>query len=268
MTARLAVFGNPVSHSRSPEIHAAFGEMAGIDLTYEKILVPEGEFAATATEFLKDGTGFNITVPCKNDAFRFVDHLTDKAQVSQAVNTVSRDKKGELVGSNTDGGGLVRDLTRNLGWQIRDQRVLVIGAGGAVSGVLMDLLGESPESVDLCNRTHARAVELGERFGVNPVPAGELGRGYDLIINGTSAGLSGQDPEVPGYTVSEHSQCYDMIYGPGVTRFNAWCQRQANCPVSDGLGMLVEQAALAFEIWFGEKVDTSAVIARIRADLN
>ena len=265
--ARLAVFGNPVEHSRSPEIHTAFGRMCGIDLVYEKVLVPEGGFVRTARNFMETGTGFNITVPCKPDAFDFVDRLSEKALNAQAVNTVSIAANGELVGDTTDGGGLIRDITKNLGWGLEDQQVLIIGAGGAVSSVLADVIAENPALIHLCNRTHERAVDLVSRFGetFSAVPIADLSEGYDVVINGTSAGLSDQDIAVPGRIVADHSRCYDMVYGPGVTRFNQWCLAQAECTVSDGLGMLVEQAALAFKIWFGQEVETAPVIKGLRA---
>lgn len=270
-SARLAVMGNPVEHSLSPDIHQQFGEMTGIELSYEKILVPEGKFSAVAAEFMQSGTGFNITVPCKHDAWQFVDEASDKANLARAANTVSRAENGRLMGNTTDGGGLIRDITGNLDWGIAGRRVLVIGAGGAVSGVLSDLLAEDPVCIHLYNRTTSKAAELGERFDdhrLSAAIAGDLETGYDLVINGTSAGLSGDDVDLPGKIISDDTRCYDMIYGPGITRFNSWCRDRAACEVSDGLGMLVEQAALAFEIWFGVLPSTAPVIESMRASLD
>lgn len=270
MTARLAVFGNPIEHSRSPAIHEAFGAMAGIDLVYEKVLVPEGKFNDLAAAFMEGGTGFNITVPYKETAWKFVDYSSEKADLAQAVNTISRDGNGKVVGDNTDGAGLIKDLLSNLGWVLESKKLLVLGAGGAVSGVLGDLLDAGPCSVDLWNRTQEKAQELELRFDdprLRSVETDGLSEGYDLIINGTSAGLSGQMVALPSRIVADHTRCYDMIYGETTTSFNSWCLEQANCQVADGLGMLVEQAALAFMIWFDSEVETASVISRLRASL-
>ncbi len=157
---QLAVFGNPIAHSRSPEIHALFAEQAGVDIQYDKVLVPTGEFVSTAEAFLTTGHGFNITLPCKRDAWQFVDSLSHAAQAAEAVNTISRTTDGKLQGDNTDGGGIVRDITQNLNWSLKGQQVLVLGAGGAVSGVLSNLLAEKPASLHLTNRTHEKAQAL------------------------------------------------------------------------------------------------------------
>ena len=270
MTARLAVFGNPVEHSRSPSIHEAFGKQAGIDLHYEKVLVNDGDFEREASEFMKLGIGFNITVPFKSAAWQFVDHCSDKAAQAQAVNTISRDSRGILTGDNTDGEGLVRDLVCNLGWEIESKHLLVLGGGGAVSGVLGDLLEAGPSSIDILNRTHEKATILAQRFGdprLRSIEKNSLAAGYDLIINGTSAGLSGEVVDLPAHIVGDQTCCYDMIYGDSTTSFNHWCLKQASCQVSDGHGMLVEQAALAFRIWFGIDVNTTRVIKLLREQL-
>ncbi|MBT4494616.1 MAG: shikimate dehydrogenase [Gammaproteobacteria bacterium] len=268
--AKLAVLGNPVEHSRSPDIHRQFGEAAGIELSYEKILVAAGDFDMVVRRFMNDGTGLNVTVPCKRDAWALVDEMSDKAALAEAVNTISRSDDGGLFGSNTDGEGMLRDIVGNLGWKIAGKRVLVIGSGGAVSGVLGDLLEAAPESVDLFNRTQDKAERLAHRFAdqrLQAVAASALESQYDIVINGTSAGLAGEDIELPGRIVGSESRCYDMIYGAGTTRFNQWCQAEAACQVSDGLGMLVEQAALAFEIWLGAQVETSPVIESLRSTI-
>ena len=267
MVACLAVMGNPIEHSLSPKIHVGFAESTGINLSYEKIQVQDGEFEAIVTDFMRKGLGLNITVPYKAQAWQFVDHCSEKAELALAVNTISLDSCGELVGDNTDGGGLTHDLFGNLGWSLKSKNVLIMGAGGAVSGGLADLLENEPASLNLWNRTHKKALELENRFS-NPVLKAvnteNLLAGYDIIINGTSAGLSGHVAQLPGRVVSEHSHCYDMVYGPKITNFNRWCLKQANCKVADGLGMLVEQAALAFKIWFDTEVETSFMIERLR----
>jgi shikimate dehydrogenase len=265
---KLAVLGLPIKHSRSPEIHARFARQAGIDLQYERILVPDGEFRSVAENFLVDGLGFNVTLPCKREAWQFVDVASDGANLAEAVNTVSISANGQLRGDNTDGPGLVRDLKSNLGWSLQNQRVLILGAGGAVSGVLSSILDEQPGQVHLHNRTHHKAIELVERFSSEQLRAVEfdgLGEGYDLVINGTSAGLAGEDVLLPAKVLNSDSYCYDMVYGSGVTTFNRWCREQADCHVADGLGMLVEQAAIAFEIWFNTKIDSAAVVRELRA---
>ncbi len=266
---KLAVFGRPIGHSRSPEIHQQFAAEAGIEISYEKILVPEGSFNEIADKFLKDGTGFNITVPCKFDAYEYVATRSPGAELARAVNTISV-KNGKTRGDNTDGPGLVADLKHNLGWTLESSRILVLGAGGAVSGVLADLLQASPSMVHLYNRTHAKAEELSARFEpgkIVPARASDLETGYDVIINGTSAGLAGDLPDVPGHIVAAHSCCYDMVYASQATAFMLWCKAQADCETADGLGMLVEQAALAFSIWTGHNVSTRQVIAGLRASL-
>ena len=269
----LGVLGNPVDHSRSPVIHQQFAAEAGISLSYKKVLVSDGAFASVAKDFLDSGFGFNITLPCKRDAWLFVDEASGRANQAEAVNTISRTADGKLRGDNTDGPGLVNDIIKNLGWHIKDRKILVIGAGGAVSGVLASLLGEAPSLLHVTNRTHAKAQRLEKKFaGATAVATNRLKESYDLVINGTSAGLSHQDLEISGSVITGNTCCYDMIYGSGITRFNQWCQKQAECDVADGLGMLVEQAALAFMIWFGDRVntapDTKSVIGAVRRNLD
>ena len=266
---QLAVLGNPVAHSRSPEIHQDFARQTGIGLIYEKILVREGKFREVATEFIDlGGIGFNVTLPYKVEAFAFVEHRSVSASRSRAVNTVVIDASGRIFGDNTDGPGLVRDLTRNLEWKIAEQRVLVLGAGGAVRGILWDLLQASPGCLHLYNRTLSRARMLTQQMAdarLTAVVAGELEDGYDLVINGTSAGLSGLVPDLPKKVLGKHSRCYDLVYGPGITAFNNWCIQISGCEVADGLGMLVEQAALSFNLWFSRKVHTRELISSLRS---
>jgi len=270
MTFRLAVLGNPIKHSRSPIIHAAFAEAAGIDLSYEKLLVPSRQFEAMATKFMRQGSGLNITLPFKGRACQLVDICSTKSELAQSVNTIYRNNRGQIVGDSTDGGGLKRDLLYNLGWFLEAKNLLVLGSGGAVSAVLADLLETKPFAIDLWNRTYEKALELEKRFN-NPklraVDKENLSEGYDVIINGTSASLNGEVAKLPAQIVADHSHCYDMVYGEKITDFNRWCQRQANCVVADGLGMLVEQAALSFRIWFDVEVETGSVIELLRESL-
>ena len=263
MTERLAVLGRPVAHSRSPEIHQLFAAQVGLDISYEKLLVPEGRFRQTALDFLGQGRGCNITLPCKHDAFLLADEVSAGAAKAEAVNTLSKMPDARLRGDNTDGAGLVTDLVQNLGWEVAGCRVLVLGAGGAVSGILPSLVEAKPAKLHVHNRTHHKAVSLVTRQG-HPLPKAvtdsQLEAGYDLIISGTSAGLANEAIEVPVSIVATGSHCYDMIYGKEGTPFLQWCKAQADCETADGLGMLVEQAALAFQIWFGQMPNTKPVI--------
>lgn len=265
---RLAVLGNPVSHSRSPQIHKAFAQQVGIDLSYEKIEVPDGEFNQVASELLSlHYSGFNVTLPCKGDAFRFASRCSNSALRSEAVNTISIVDETQIHGDNTDGPGLVKDITENLGWQIENQRILVLGAGGAVRGILWDLLQASPQVVHLYNRTAAKADVIVKKMadpGLIAVTKASLEQGYDLVINGTSAGLGGEVPDLPSSVLCGDSRSYDMVYGSQTTAFNDWCHRTSGCEIADGLGMLVEQAALSFQIWFSRRVQTAQVIAVLR----
>ena len=269
----LAVLGNPVSHSRSPEIHQGFAAISGLEIDYQKILVPAGGFDHTARKLLASGAvGFNITVPNKKDAFRFCDEVTEMAQRAHAVNTVQRLADGRLVGHNTDGPGLVTDITVNLGWSLANKRVLIVGAGGAVQGIVASLLAEGPTMVDIVNRTHQRAIDIVMRENDDRLQArhlDELDTAYDLVISGSSAGLETDSLaiELPGEIIGTDTRGYDMIYASGLTPFLRWCERNGAREYCDGLGMLVEQAALAFQIWFGQTVPTSEMIKQVRSEL-
>ena len=267
----LAVLGNPIAHSLSPDIHAAFAEQADVAVSYERILVPEGGFQETAAAFFaRGGRGCNVTVPCKRDAWRFVDQAGSDAGLAEAVNTISLLPDSGFRGDNTDGPGLIKDLTINLGWSLTGRRVLVLGAGGAVSGVLGNLLSEQPELVHVYNRTQTTAEALVSRYAeafpgqVDALEKDALGDGYDVIVNGTSAGLAGQVIDLPPTIVADNSCCYDMVYGDKALGFLTWAKGLGAAAVSDGLGMLVEQAALSFHIWFEQEVDTAPVIRLLR----
>lgn len=274
MPDKYAVFGNPVAHSRSPEIHAAFAAQTGEDIEYGRVLVLKEKFRETALEFIKNGgLGFNVTVPCKRDAFQFADHLTPRAQRAGAVNTVIVQPGKKVLGDNTDGKGLVTDLTENLKWSVRNKRILILGAGGAVRGVLEPLLALKPRSVMLGNRTPATARILANEFAeLGEVTGGSYDSLYqksafDLIINGTSASLDGELPPLSAKTIGENCCCYDMMYGAKATVFMEWASANGVEQISDGLGMLVEQAAESFALWRNKTPDTAPVIARIRRDL-
>ena len=274
MSDKYAVFGNPVAHSRSPQIHAAFAAQTDEDIEYGRVLVPKDKFRETALQFIKDeGKGLNITLPCKKDAFAFADELTPRAQRAGAVNTLIVGPGRKILGDNTDGKGLVTDLIDNLGWSLRNKRILLLGAGGAVRGVLEPILALRPQAVVLGNRTPATARILATEFA----DLGEVSGGsydslhnksaFDLIINGTSASLDGELPPLRTELIGESCCCYDMMYGAEPTVFMQWASAQGVEQVSDGLGMLVEQAAESFSLWRGKTPSTQAVISAIREDI-
>lgn len=265
-----AVMGNPIAHSRSPLIHGMFAEQTGQRLFYDALLVNEENFAVAVARFLmKGGKGLNITVPFKEEAWKIVDKLSDRALRAGAVNTLIMREHGELFGDNTDGVGLVRDLTRNLGLDLNGRTILVLGAGGAARGVLAPLLAQRPARLHVANRTAERAVALAESFtDLGNVTAGGLddipGLHYDLIINATTCSLDGKVPELPDVLISPDTWCYDMMYGNEPTAFMRYAAQQGSLHTCDGLGMLVEQAAEAFHLWRGVTPDTAPVIAKLR----
>ncbi|WP_347902970.1 shikimate dehydrogenase [Pseudomonas purpurea] len=269
---RYVVFGNPIGHSKSPMIHRLFAEQTAQQLDYSTLLAPLDDFSGCATAFFREGCGANVTVPFKEDAYRLANSLTERAQRAGAVNTLSKLADGSLLGDNTDGAGLVRDLTVNAGFSLRGKRILLLGAGGAVRGALEPLLAEQPASVIIANRTVEKAELLAELFAdLGPVSASGfdwLREPVDLIINATSASLSGDVPPIassliePGQTV-----CYDMMYGKEPTPFCRWASEHGAAVSMDGLGMLAEQAGEAFFLWRGVRPDTAPVLAELRRQL-
>lgn len=277
MTDRYAVFGNPIAHSKSPQIHQAFAGQTQQLLSYEALLAPVDAFAQSLRAFLADqGRGCNITVPFKQDAFETAEQLTARAQRAGAVNTLWQAEDGKLWGDTTDGVGLVRDLTDNQQVSIKGQRVLILGAGGAVRGVIEPILEQQPASVVIANRTVSKAELLVDIFK-DLLPEGctlsacgftDLdGQQFDLVINGTAASLSGDLPPLPDSLLADNAACYDMMYGAETTVFNQWALEHGAAKAIDGLGMLVEQAAESFRIWRGVKPDTAEVLADLRAQL-
>jgi shikimate dehydrogenase len=274
MTDKYAVFGNPIAHSKSPDIHRQFAEQTGQDLGYSKQLVADDGFESAADAFFAaGGKGLNITVPFKQDAYAYVARTTPRARRAGAVNTLSLQADGTILGDTTDGVGLVSDIINNLGWEVRHKRVLVLGAGGAVRGVLEPLLMQQPQHIVIANRTVDKALQLSKGFAEFGYL---LGCGFDmldeqqfdLIINGTSAGLQGDLPPLPDSLIDANgaTACYDMLYGTKPTPFMQWAA-QRGAKVSDGLGMLVGQAAESFAIWRGIRPETAPVIASLRAQL-
>ena len=270
---KYAVFGNPIKHSKSPLIHASFAQQCGLQLQYRAVRVEIDGFAHAARSFFEGGgAGLNVTVPFKQEAFELVDTLSDRALRAGAANTLTPLPTGGIAGDNTDGIGLVTDMVVNLGWAVRDLRVLVLGSGGAVRGILEPLMRERPKQVLIVNRTASRAAQLASEFSdLGPVEGGAYSligsRQFDLVINGTSAGLSGEMPELPASLLTDHSCCYDMVYGAQPTVFMRWAAHHAAWAVSDGLGMLVEQAAQSFYLWNKVKPETRSVINQLRSVL-
>ncbi|MHB1529934.1 MAG: shikimate dehydrogenase [Acidiferrobacteraceae bacterium] len=266
---RYAVMGYPVSHSLSPLIHAEFARAAGLVITYEAIEVSPGGFPQAVSHFQAlGGAGLNITVPFKLEAARFAHRLTPAAAAAGAANVLVLDT--EIVGDNTDGAGLLRDLNDNLKIPLAGRDVLVIGAGGAARGVLGPLSGAGVKRIVLASRDPGRARSLLAVLGAGlaaPTEAIALhalhGQRFDLVINATSAGLSGVRPEVPDEVIDSGSIAYDLMYGDGARPFTVWA-RSRGARATDGLGMLVEQAALSFGLWHGVHPQTAGVLAMLR----
>ena len=265
-----AVIGNPIAHSLSPRIHALFAAQTGQRLDYRAIRSTTEEFAASVEAFRQaGGRGLNVTLPFKEQAWEYVDDRSARADRVRAVNTIRFDAAGRVFGDSTDGVGLVRDLGGN-GVTIRRKRVLLVGAGGAVRSVLGCLLDEQPASVTIINRTRSRAEQLLELLagaaGVLTARGFEdpAGGPYDLVVNGTSAGLAGQTLPLPGGILAPGACCYDMAYGKAAQPFLDWAAGSGAATRRDGLGMLVEQAAESFHIWRGVRPETQAVINALR----
>ena len=264
MTDRYAVFGHPIAHSKSPQIHAAFARQTGQDMTYEAILAPPDGFAASVTAFIATGgRGANVTVPFKEEAFKLATRLSPRAEHAGAVNTLKFESNG-ILGDNTDGAGLVADLTRNLNRPLAGKRILLLGAGGAARGVIEPLLDQQPATLVIANRTVSRAQELAKLFGRGVIACGFDGTDghFDVVINATAASLAGELPPLSPALFTADTLAYDMMYGRD-TPFLSFA-RSHGADTADGLGMLVEQAAEAFYVWRGVRPDTAAVIASLR----
>ncbi|OLU20996.1 shikimate dehydrogenase [Pseudomonas sp. PA1(2017)] len=269
---RYGVFGNPIGHSKSPLIHRLFAEQTGQQLSYEALLAPLEDFEGYARAFFVQGLGGNVTVPFKEQAFALADSLTERARRAGAVNTLKKLDDGSLLGDNTDGAGLVRDLTVNAGIELRGKRILLLGAGGAVRGILEPFLAQQPQTLVIANRTVEKAEQLARQFAdLGPVVASGfdwIDAPVDLIVNGTSASLAGELPPISASLIQPgHTCCYDMMYGAGPTAFNRWAAEQGAARTLDGLGMLVEQAVEAFHLWRGVRPDSAPVLAELRRQL-
>lgn len=279
MTDRYGVIGNPVSHSKSPLIHQEFARQTEQDMIYEAILAPVDGFIATVAQFRRaGGKGLNVTLPFKIEAFELATQFTPRAQAARAVNTLVLDGE-EVFGDNTDGVGLITDLKLNLLCPIYGKRVLLMGAGGAARGVLFPLLMESPAFLTIANRTADKALQLQVAFesmaefnGYDKKKshlcassyADLAGEEFDIVINATSASVEGELPALPKGVFAPGAWAYDMMYGKGLTPFLQFARAQGVERLSDGLGMLVEQAAESFFLWRGERPDTTPVLALLR----
>jgi len=269
MTDRYAVIGHPVAHSKSPLIHANFARQSSQDMSYEKILAPLDGFAAAVHAFVRaGGRGVNVTVPFKQEAVRLATRLSERARLAAAVNTLAFDGR-DIYGDNTDGIGLVRDIRANLGRNLSGQRILLLGAGGAARGVIQPLLSEHPRQLIVANRTAQTALNLAAEYaGFTPPPQGcgfgDLhGQSFDIVINATSAGLTDSALDVAAGIFAPDSLAYELLYGRETPFMRQ--ARDAGAAVSDGIGMLVEQAAEAFLLWRGIRPDSAPVLRELRA---
>ena len=281
MTDRYCVFGNPIAHSKSPAIHAQFAASTQQDMHYEKLLAPLDGFTASVQAFITaGGRGANVTVPFKEEAFRLCTRLSQRAERAGAVNTLVFEGN-DIFGDNTDGAGLVRDITHNLGFELAGKRILLLGAGGAARGTLEPLLAAKPASLFIANRSADKAEALAalcnpiittiESTAGPRVNGGNLakiaGNSFDLVINATSASLAGETLALPPSIFATGSLAYDMMYGKGETPFMQQARAEGAGCCADGLGMLVEQAAEAFTLWRKVRPETAGVLADLRSQI-
>lgn len=268
---KYCVFGNPIKHSRSPFIHQSFAKTTDQTLEYDTYLAEIDGFSKAVYSFIdKGGKGANVTVPFKEEALALSDQLSERAQLAGAVNTLTF-KNGKIYGDNTDGEGLVQDLLRH-SVGIANSKILLLGAGGAARGVILPILAQNPESITIANRTISKAEKLIEQFNNDKLSACSfeqtIAKEYDVIINATSASLSGNLPAISASIISNSTVCYDMVYGKSMTPFLIWAKNEGADKVIDGLGMLVGQAAESFDIWRGIKPAVEPVLKSLRASLD
>jgi shikimate dehydrogenase len=273
MTDRYGVIGHPIAHSKSPVIHQQFAHQTRQDMSYEAIDIAPDVLTETLDSLIYDGfKGLNVTVPHKNATFDLMDELSERAQCAGAVNTISVEDEGRLVGDNTDGIGLIRDLKRNLGISIRDANILILGAGGATRGIVPTLLDAGPHRILIANRTAARAEDLAEEFAADASQPEDIAacqfdeledHSFDLIINATSAGLNGEVPPFPTSIIRPEVVCYDLSYAMTTTPFIKWAREHGAEQTHQGWGMLVEQAAESFWVWRAMRPETAPVLAHL-----
>ena len=273
--SKYAVLGNPVSHSKSPLIHSMFAQQTDQTMSYVAIPLEKNEFEAFVRKFFAEGgAGLNVTVPFKGNAFALAASCSPRAELAQAVNTLFLDDNGRICGDNTDGVGLVSDLKLNNKVAISGQRVLILGAGGAVRGIMAALVYEKAAAITIVNRDVPKAKVLAEEMqSMAPIEAmsysmlqedANNGRSYDLIINGTSSSLKGEMPKLDAKVIAPGCCCYDLMYSATDTLFLQWAKQEGARKSIDGLGMLVEQAAEAFALWRGVRPNTASVMAQLR----
>ena len=269
-TVNYAVLGNPIQHSKSPQIHTLFSEQTGIALEYQAIEVPINEFASYVKLFSSQGgKGLNITVPFKEDAYSLCTTLTDRAELSGSVNTLRFDNGMNIYGDTTDGQGLLNDLVANHNIRLEDKSILILGAGGTVKSILERLLEQKTKEIVIVNRTISRAKDLEKKFSkkncVRAYSYNDLpNHSFDIIINGTSLSLSAEIPPISKTNINKNTFCYDLMYSDKETVFTRWVIENGALKATDGLGMLVEQAAESFMFWHGTKPDTMPVIKALR----
>lgn len=266
---KYAVVGNPIAHSKSPEIHSLFAQQTRQLITYERLQAPLDGFEEFALGLRDAGyRGLNVTIPFKLDAAKLADRLTPRARLAGAVNTLKFDGDA-ITGDNTDGIGFVRDVTQRLKFKIEDAAILVLGAGGGVRGLIGSLLEEKPKWIAVANRTHDRAQELADEFGVLALSFDEVpAEHFDLVINGTATSMAHTTPPIDAETFDDCTLAYDLLYSPAQTPFMQLASRGGARKVSDGLGMLIEQAAESFHLWRGVRPDTASVFKELRRLLN
>ncbi len=271
-TDSYAVFGHPIKHSKSPRIHKLFAEQTRQSMVYNAQDVPPEAFDTCAGNFFKaGGKGLNCTVPLKELAWDFADKKTARAELGKAVNTLALQQDGTILGDNTDGIGLVTDLTANHDITLTHRDILILGGGGAARGIIAPLLEQNPGHIVIANRTIEKALQLAEEFAhLGSISGGGFeqlhGLQFDLIVNATSASLSNQLPPLPADLLKADGCCYDLAYANLPTAFVLWGRENNAAKSLDGLGMLVEQAAEAFYIWRGVRPETAPVIALLEAE--
>ena len=262
-----AVIGNPIQHSWSPRIHLLFAQQTQQQLNYQAILAPLESFSEVLLEFQQQGgKGLNVTLPFKQQAYEWLENLSKRATLAKAVNTIRFDSDGTCWGDNTDGVGFVRDVVGRHQFSLEKKKILILGAGGAVRGILGEILARSPELVVIANRTLSAAEVLAEEFACsdvlqvkNLIQLEIESYQFDLVINGTSMGLTGDELQLPPSILTNDAYCYDLVYGRGVTTFMQWAKENHAGQVTDGLGMLIEQAAESFYLWRGIRPETKPV---------
>ncbi len=267
-----AVFGHPIKHSKSPKIHQLFAEETQQSIVYDAQDVTAEQFTNVANGFFANGgKGLNCTLPLKELAWRFADHLSERAQLSKAVNTLALQRDGTILGDNTDGHGLITDLVTNHDITLSGKRILILGAGGASRGIIVPILEQSPLSLTLANRTVEKAANLADEFKTKGSITGcgfdqVQSNTYDVIINATSASLTDEIPPMPKEILADKGCCYDLAYSNKPTAFVRWGLENNALKSLDGLGMLVEQAAEAFFIWRGVRPKTRPVIELLNSE--